>query len=612
MASLNASGNNYRKGIAADIMIDNKPDVSYKPSGNSRPKVIVGIPCFNTSSYIADVVSRAKKHADVVIVVDDGSTDATASTAEAAGAQVIRHRANCGYGESIKTCLEAARLSQADILVTLDGDGQHDPNDLPRMLAPILKEEADLVIGSRFLSSENNMPRYRRFGINIITFLCNIGAKTKVGDAQSGFRAYNRKAISTLSINDKGMGASIELIFKAQHNDLCLRDVPINCYYHSEGSVVHPIRHGFSVVAAILKHRLLTTRSATRNDNLETLQKKEDLGQNEDTFDGKSQKISSGVSITIPAHNAVRTISNCISAAINQQWPGDLEVIVVNDHSTDETAAIAMSFPRVRVINSPHRGFSQTRNIGINAASYDIVVTLDSDAILRKDWLSKIVPYFDEPNVAAVAGYAITGNKSIIGRMMGYDVESRLDRMVNYTDHLYTMNTAFRRRVLFEVGLFDESLGGAEDADMSRKLVNKGYQLLLSKDACCTHYWRDDYIGYMKQQYNYAYSRLELIPKTMKVNDRVAGWGMTLHVPFTALVLLSATAGFLVFPLAPLFLISLPLVHLPQAVRLMKKRKEPGILALPFIFTIRNFTWTWAAVVWTIRQVLKKIGDQIS
>ena len=124
---------------------------SFQLSQETRPKVIAAIPCFNTEPFIADVVFKAKRYVDQVIVIDDGSHDNTAEAARAAGALVINHGANRGYGEAIKSCFEAAEANAAEILVILDGDGQHKPDEIPLLLAPILKGEADLIIGSRFL-----------------------------------------------------------------------------------------------------------------------------------------------------------------------------------------------------------------------------------------------------------------------------------------------------------------------------------------------------------------------------------------------------------------------------------------------------------------------------
>ena len=187
-------------------------------SQETRLKVIAAIPCFNTEPFIADVISKAKKYVDRIIVIDDGSYDGTSKAARIAGALVINHGVNRGYGESIKSCFDAVGENGADVLVILDGDGQHKPDEIPQLLAPILKGEVDLIIGSRFLTNEHNMPRYRRFGIGVITFLWNFGSKVKVSDAQNGFRAYSKKIFKTFRLSEKGMNISIETLEKARRN----------------------------------------------------------------------------------------------------------------------------------------------------------------------------------------------------------------------------------------------------------------------------------------------------------------------------------------------------------------------------------------------------------
>jgi len=181
-----------------------------------KPRVVAVIPCYNTEHHIAEVVTRALPYVDQVIVVDDGSTDDTVEVARKAGAKVISHSTNRGYGEAIKSCFEAAKTNTADVLVILDGDGQHNPDEIPKLLARILKAEADLIIGSRFLSNEGSMPRYRKFGISVITFLWNFGAKVKVSDTQSGFRAYSKVIFEPFHLSEKGMSISIEILEKAR------------------------------------------------------------------------------------------------------------------------------------------------------------------------------------------------------------------------------------------------------------------------------------------------------------------------------------------------------------------------------------------------------------
>ena len=222
--------------------------------GSERLKIIAAIPCFNTEHYIAEVVTNAKKYVDQVVVINDGSSDRTSQAAQDAGAIVINHEVNRGYGEAINSCFKSARLENADVLVIIDGDGQHDSDEIPRLLAPILNQEADIVIGSRFISHEHNMPGYRKFGIKVITLLWNIGSRIKVTDSQSGFRAYTKNALQKLFISDKGMSASIETLEQARRANLKIREVPISCVY------VHTI-----ISHEAVKHRMWSSVSCFKN-----------------------------------------------------------------------------------------------------------------------------------------------------------------------------------------------------------------------------------------------------------------------------------------------------------------------------------------------------------
>lgn len=230
-------------------------------------KVVAAIPCFNTEEAIGEVVAKTRKYVAQVIVVNDGSIDSTAEKAKASGATVINHVKNQGYGVTIKSCFEGAKAHGADVLVILDGDGQHDPADIPSVLAPILSGEADLVIGSRFLDHRNNMPRYRKFGIKVITFLFNFGSKTKVSDSASGFRAYRRKLLEMFSLAGKGMSVSIEILEQARKKGAIIKEVPISCrYFHSSPSL-GAIRLGLSIALPVVKIRLKNRFFTKKKDN---------------------------------------------------------------------------------------------------------------------------------------------------------------------------------------------------------------------------------------------------------------------------------------------------------------------------------------------------------
>lgn len=239
---------------SVETMPTNKSQVARSTKVN-RAKIIAAIPCYNEERFISEVVRGANKYVDLVIVIDDGSHDNTSQAAKAAGALIIKHSVNKGYGESIKSCFEAAKANDADVLVILDGDEQHNPDELPRALAPILNGKADLVIGSRFLSDQSSVPRYRKFGIGVITWLFNVGAKVKVSDAQSGFRAYSRRILDTLSLTERGMGISVEVLIKARGKGFTIREVPISCRYHSTSSTLNPVRHGLGVALTVVKLR---------------------------------------------------------------------------------------------------------------------------------------------------------------------------------------------------------------------------------------------------------------------------------------------------------------------------------------------------------------------
>ncbi|MCP4536827.1 MAG: glycosyltransferase family 2 protein [Chloroflexi bacterium] len=226
-----------------------------------QSKVIAAIPCYNEERFIDNVVRRVSQYVDQVIVVDDGSSDRTTEVAQAAGATVIRHDINKGPGGAYKTCFRAARENGADVLITLDGDDQHDPDELPRLLQPLLNEEADLVIGSRFLE-QYEIARYRKFGIDVITFLYNVGSKAKIVDTQSCYRGYSKRALERLRITEDGFGFSVELLVQARKRDLRVVEVPISCIYHEASHSMNPVLHGVGVALMVLKHRALSAFDA--------------------------------------------------------------------------------------------------------------------------------------------------------------------------------------------------------------------------------------------------------------------------------------------------------------------------------------------------------------
>ena len=219
-------------------------------NGCNHPKIIAGMPAYNEANYIGSLILSVRQHVDKVIIVDDGSTDNTAEIAELAGASVIKHGKNRGYGNAIRSILAEAKNQGADILVILDADAQHKPQEIPSLIKSI-SEGADVVIGSRDLQRENIAP-YRRFGQKVLAKMTNISSRQKLTDTESGFRAYSKKALATLELKEEGMAVSSEIVSEAAGKGLKITEVPISVIYTKDGSTLNPIRHGLGVLNRIL------------------------------------------------------------------------------------------------------------------------------------------------------------------------------------------------------------------------------------------------------------------------------------------------------------------------------------------------------------------------
>ncbi|MGH9877104.1 MAG: glycosyltransferase family 2 protein [Nitrososphaera sp.] len=225
-------------------------------SAGCDPYIVVCIPAFNEAKNIGTVVRAATAYADKVLVCDDGSSDFTGEKAAEAGAAVIKHPVNRGYGAAIKTLFRAAKEEGADIMVTLDSDGQHNPDQIPLIIKPILDEGHDVVIGSRFINNEDSkkVPAYRSFGIKAITKLMQLTSHRNLTDAQSGFRAYSKNALEKIDLTEEGMAVSTEILMRAGQTNLHVKEVPISVRYDVEDASTHnPILHGVGIVLTIIK-----------------------------------------------------------------------------------------------------------------------------------------------------------------------------------------------------------------------------------------------------------------------------------------------------------------------------------------------------------------------
>lgn len=210
------------------------------------------IPALNEEISIGSIVIKTKRYAGHVIVVDDGSTDDTAEIAQLAGAEIISHAKNKGKGEALKTGFSAARNNGTKIIVTIDADGQHDPDEIPKVIAPILAMEADMVIGSRYLNG-NNIPFIRHMGQIVLDRMTNLNSGLHVTDTQSGFRAFGICVADVFRFNQNGLSIESEMLAEAAGAGLKIKEVDIGVRYDVDCSTENAVVHGAKVLISILQ-----------------------------------------------------------------------------------------------------------------------------------------------------------------------------------------------------------------------------------------------------------------------------------------------------------------------------------------------------------------------
>ena len=215
---------------------------------------LVCIPAFNEEQPITDVIKKSLNYVDQVIVCDDGSSDLTAEKAKIAGAVVIKHEKNMGKGHAMKSLFDYAKNVDADVIVTIDGDGQFLPEQIPGLLKPILENSYDIVIGNRF-SDDEEMPSYRKIGNKMLDKITKLAADLPFSDTQSGYRSYSKKAIRSINFSTSGFGVDSEILINAADKGLKITESKVTVLYNTglKTSTKDPVSHTMSVIASLLE-----------------------------------------------------------------------------------------------------------------------------------------------------------------------------------------------------------------------------------------------------------------------------------------------------------------------------------------------------------------------
>lgn len=223
-------------------------------SGLSNPRTLIVIPCFNEERTIGTVILKSKKYSRNVLVVDDGSKDDTSEIARRAGARVIIHPRNMGKGAAIKTGFHYALQNKYDYVVTIDGDGQHNPDEIPNVLGNVMNNGHDISIGYR-VGEQTEMPKWRKIGKRVLDYGTGLGNGGFVTDSQCGFRAFNKRAIAAITpqLNGNNFNVESEQLVRAHEHDLKIVNTNVSCKYKNlDTSTKNPASHGFSVLRYVM------------------------------------------------------------------------------------------------------------------------------------------------------------------------------------------------------------------------------------------------------------------------------------------------------------------------------------------------------------------------
>lgn len=308
------------------------------------------------------------------------------------------------------------------------------------------------------------------------------------------------------------------------------------------------------------------------------------------------------VSLVIPGRNCARTIRQCLDAVVPLKEQSDSalrEIIFVDDGSTDDTADIIADFP-VTYFKGTGRGPGAARNIGWHAAACPLVWFVDADCVAEPDALSLLLPHMDDPIVGGVGGsYGTMTADNLLSCLIHEEIVERHRAMSTRVDFLATFNVIYRRSILEQIGGFDERYLKAQDAELSFRVMNAGYELRFELRSRVRHYHPTRWAGYLRTQRRQGYWRvwLHLSHRGHSAGDSYSNLIDHLQPPLAMLILFTSLAAAIVHaldhPMAwwiPLALIILlAAAQLPMTFRLLKRLRQARYLSYAAMSFIRAF-----------------------
>lgn len=306
--------------------------------------------------------------------------------------------------------------------------------------------------------------------------------------------------------------------------------------------------------------------------------------------------------------NSQETIEECLKAILAQNYPdGYIEVIVMDGGSKDATVKIVEKFP-VKVV-SIRLNAPAAYNYAMKIASHPILGFIDADAKVEKEWLNKLVPHLDDPEVAGVSGSIDTWNmENPWARSIGYELKTRYSRIGKYTGRIATMNLLLKKSVIEGAGGWDEKLPSQYDTDLGFRISAKGYKIAYEPSAVCYHFNRPTLHAYYRQQLQYGKNTIKLYFKHAHLakGDEITDLGMNIQPALIIAVIACFLLGILevlrpLWYVTGLLLLAMFVYYVYSAVRIAVKFKDRTALRLVVLYYVRAFAWLAGAVVTTVK-----------